>query len=158
MENDTPDQETRRSAAEYVEAIMRSEHARRTATAPPPQRRRSSRGPLLPLLPILIGLTAWNVSTFARPQAAFSPEEERSAARFQVYLTAVALDEHREETGALPASLNEIGLGDDGVQYRLAGPGYVLTAATQAGAVSYRAGEDLQPFANEWDDFSALAP
>lgn len=158
MQNDTPERDSRRSAAEYVEAIMRSEHARRTAVEPPAPSRRSSRGPLLTLIPILLGLTAWNVSTYARNQQPFTAEQEQSAARFHVYLTAVAVDEHRNETGTLPVNLTEIGLGDDGIEYSLAGQGYILTAATAAGPVSYRAGEDLQPFADEWNNFRALAP
>jgi hypothetical protein len=159
MQNEAPDHDhdKRRAAAEYVEAIMRSEHARKTA-AEPPGRRRANRGPLLSLLPVLIGLTAWNIATYAGDQTVFSAEEERASARFHVYLTAVAIDDHRAETGSLPASLNEIGLGDDGVRYSLAGQGYILTAATEAGPVSYRAGEDLQPFADELDNFHALAP
>jgi hypothetical protein len=160
MHANNANEDNQRSAAEYVEAIMRNDRERAMATsaAPPAPRRRLSQGSMLSLLPILVGLSAWNLAAIARPRAVFTADEERSAARFYVYLTANAVDAHEARTGSLPASLAEIGLGDDGVDYSIAGRTYVLSASTRAGPVSYRAGDDLQPFANEWDRFRATPP
>ena len=143
--------------AGFVEEIMQrdSEEANRK----PPERPRRSWGPLLVvLIPVLVGLTAWNSFSMTRTTVAFSPPIETDAARFTIYLIAQAVEEYRDSAGALPPSLEYLDLDEEGIEYARLDDSYTLTASVGDNRIVYRAGEDLQEFWVAYETFSRERP
>ena len=71
---------------------------------------------------------------------------------FTVYLTVAGLEEYRERTGALPATLTEAGLDDPALSYHIEPSGYRIEALSSQGALVFHEGDDLEPLvASYWD-------
>lgn len=143
---------------QFVETIMWREQQKRAAAAAvaaaaarAPQRRHGAM--LLALLPMLVGLVAWNVALMMRESEVFTADEENAAIRLMVYLTAVSIEDYRQTNGHLPEKLELLGLDDDGIDYHIADGGYTLRAEGPAGTVTYGAGQDLDRLAKAWDVF-----
>jgi len=142
----------------FVEAIMQREQEKRAAAAASartdaraPQSRRGMM--LVALLPMLVGLVAWNVALTLREPVVFTPDEESAAIRLKVVLTAVSIEDFRRTNGRLPDGLETLGLSDDGIDYHIVEGRYTLRAESPAGTVTYRDGQDLDRLAGAWDVF-----
>lgn len=156
MRNDMQ-QTSETERASFVEEIMQREFEE--ANRKPPERPRRSRGPLLVvLIPVLVGLTAWNIFSMARTTRAFSPPIETEAARFTIYLIAQAVEEYRDSAGTLPPSLGYLDLDEEGIEYARLDDSYTLTATIGDDRIVYRAGEDLQQFWVAYETFSRERP
>lgn len=141
----------------FVEEIMQRDFEE--ATRKPPERPRRSWGPLLVvMIPVLVGLTAWNVFSMTRTTGAFSPPIETEAARFTIYLIAQAVEEYRDAAGALPPSLEYLDLDEEDIEYARLDDSYTLTASVGDNRIVYRAGEDLQQFWIAYETFSRARP
>lgn len=114
-----------------------------------PAKRRSgitSRRVLAVCLVVLAALTTWNVINFSRVPKVVSQVFEEESARFHIYLVAQAIDDYRDSTRMLPASLDAIGADEDEISYEPMDSTYVLTAAVGPTRLTYRAGEDLSRY------------
>ncbi len=101
---------------------------------------------------VTLAVLAW--ATFSDPALRHQVSLENSL-RGTIYTTALALDAERAATGSYPATLEEIGMDEEGVTYQPDANGYRLTASDEGLEVEYRSGEDLQPFRAA---FNALLP
>ncbi len=126
-----------------------TEHAkeRQEAIAAPDQapRARSPTPLLLALAVMFLGILAWNVWFFTMAGEP-RPEFEAVALQATVYLAIQAIEGEVEETGTLPASLEEVGADEEGLVYTLSGDGYTLSATGEHGSVEYRSGDPETPF------------
>ena len=138
----------------YVDAIMDREAE--LAQRRPPTAGKPSRLPILiGLVVVLTPLLVWNAYRLIATPEPFTSGEEEAAALVSIYLTAHELQLHKDSSGVFPATLTELALDDDHLQYMEAGDGYVLTATWDDGEVTFRSGEDLTRFADALDVFVA---
>jgi len=136
----------------YVDAIMDRE--------PELAQRKPAETPKRSRLPILIGLVVffvpllgWNVYRMIAAPDPFTSAEQEAAASLSIYLTVHELQLHKDSTGTFPATLAELALDDENLQYIRSGDGYSLTATWNGGVVAFRSGDDLTPFAEALDVF-----
>lgn len=114
------------------------------------RRRRGRLWYFLVALPLLIGLTAWNVARGARRPAAFSAAERESGVRFRMYLAVQAVEAYRDSLGRWPADLAAVGFGDAGLVYEARDRDYEINDTSGSVPLSYRRGDPLQPFAGAY--------
>jgi len=136
--------------AQYVTEIMERD-AEEAARPAPRVKRRSWVPALAVLLPVFILLTAWNVFRMSRDPEVFPAGLEHDAARFVIYLVAQEIESYMDSATALPASLEEIGLEEDDVEYVRSGSTYTLATYVGSTQITYRSGEDLDPLWNAFD-------
>jgi hypothetical protein len=99
-----------------------------------------------------LGILAW--ATFSDPLLHHQVSVENSL-RGTIYTAALAVDAERAATGSYPATLEDIGMDEEGLSYQSDSNGYRLTATDEGVEVVYRSGEDLQPYRAA---FNALLP
>lgn len=148
----TPRFSQRELAAQYVGDILRqkAEEAAQARAAPPP-RPRGARA-LMVLVPILLGLTGWNLGRLMREPAVFSPEEAEAGLRFRMYLAAEAVRAYRDSARALPATLEDLGLDEDeGLVYAPIEDTFIITGVDGPVRLTYRGDQDPAPFAAAYD-------
>lgn len=107
-----------------------------------PSPRSGRRGFLLFASVILLGVIGFDVYYYAfsgKP----SPEFEAVALQASLYLAQQAVETTLEETGSLPASLEEAGADEDGLSYSKSAAGYTITARGDDHEFSYQRGGDL---------------
>ena len=102
---------------------------------------------LLLLTPALVLLTIGNVLLAQRVPDLFSVEDEEARARLHIYLAASALAAYEVEHGAIPASLQEVGLDLPELTYEVEGTGYRLIARAGLRQIFFIQGDDLTAFA-----------
>ena len=132
-------------ARQLVAAIL--EEKRESAAQPTKEyRRRRSRLPILVLLTVvLIGVTGWNVIRALSDGETFTEAEVMTEAFFSVLLAIGNIEEHFDETGELPQSLESINADTEGLFYRADGNTYELRFAAGEETISYRRGDDVAP-------------
>lgn len=131
-----------------VEAKKQAEAAVREAVS---RRRRRSRGwYFLFALPLLVGLTVWNLTRGARPPQVFSAEEREAAVRFRIYLAAQAVEAYRDSVGRWPPSLAAVGFGDAGFVYQARVRDYEISDTSSSVPLTYRRGDMVAPFAGAY--------
>jgi hypothetical protein len=117
--------------------------------------RRQRRGRLwyfLFALPLLIGLTAWNVARSARAPAVFTADERESAVRLRMYLAAQAVEAYRDSLGRWPVNLAAVGFADVGFVYEAGGGVFEISDTSASVPLTYRRGDALAPFADALQD------
>lgn len=142
-------------AAQYVGDILRqkTEEAAQARAAPPPPRRGARA--LMVLVPILLGLTGWNLGPRMREPKVFSPEEAEAGLRFRMYLAAEAVRAYRDSAKVLPATLADLGLDEDeGLVYAPSGDTFIITGVDGSVRLTYRGDQDPAPFAAAYDVFA----
>lgn len=135
-------------AQAYVEEILEADAADRARQPVPRKRRVRGRIALLVTLPILVGLTAFNVAmsrpTPTVPRPAHVAEQE---ARTAVYLAMQQVEAYRLAHGLqAPPSLAEVGADQPGLTYVAEGRSYSLTAHVDGAEAVFRSGDDPTPF------------
>jgi hypothetical protein len=141
------------TAAQLVADIIhrKVDEARRTQEAAQQavvrRRQRSRAWYFLFALPLLIGLTTWNLVRATRRPAVFSPSERESAVRFQMYLAAQALQAYHDSTGRWPADLRAIGMEDAHFVYERRDGDFTITDTTSTVPLVFRHGDPLAPYA-----------
>ncbi len=98
------------------------------------------------LLPIFLGLAAWNVTVGSKPPTVFTQEEIDAGVRFKIFLAVQALKAYRDSTGQWPASLAYVGFAEEGLNYQQQDTSYVITAMSGDVPYTYRSGDDLTFF------------
>ncbi len=152
-------------AAAIVADIMQQKveevkHAKQEAHRP---RQRSRAWVLLVGLPLLVGLTIWNLVRAGERPLVFTATQVDAGVRFKIYLAVQAVESYRRSSGRLPPDLGAVGMDGDGLTYTPADSTYTIAAGPSAGDGSpadaplyeYRRGDDLKPFA---DGYAELAP
>ncbi len=129
---------------ELVSAASEHVRDRREASAEfvYPSPRSGRRGFLLLASAIFLGVIGWDVYYYAfagRPSSEF----EAVALQASLYLAQQAVETTLEETGSLPASLEEAGADEEGLSYSRSAAGYTITAKGDDHEYSYQRGGDL---------------
>lgn len=110
-----------------------------------------SRVPLmLGLLPVLIGLTAWNVVHAGPPRTTISPAERLASLRFQIYIAAEAIEAYHSAHGAFPRNLTDVGADWQGLHYVPAETTWTIVGRVDSLAVTYQHGESLVPYSSAY--------
>ena len=102
------------------------------------------------LLPLLLGLTIWNLSRRGEVPEVFTPEELDASVRVRIFLAAQAVQAYRDSLGRWPASLAAVGMGDGGLVYQRTDSIFTVTDTSGGVPLVYHAGESLAPFANAY--------
>ena len=129
----------------YVSEIMELD-AKAAEPTGPIKKKRSWIPVLVVLLPVLVGLTAWNVMRMTGDTEVFSPSLEEASAKFTIYLIAQAVEEYRDSTSVLPDNLEMIEMDEENVIYVPLGSTYTLTASVGNTQLVFQQGEDLAWF------------
>jgi hypothetical protein len=133
-----------------VEAAKQKQAAR---VAVATKRRRRARGwYFLVALPLLLGLTAWNLVRAAHPPEVFSADERESGVRLRMYLAAQAVEAYRDSLGRWPAQLDAVGFGDAGFVYRAGGSSFEISDTSALVPLTYHRGDMLAPFADAYQE------
>lgn len=115
------------------------------------RRRRHSRyWYFLGLLPVLLGLTVWNLSRAGEPPTVFTPEEVDAGIRFRIFLAAQAVQAYRDSAGHWPADLGAVGMADQGLTYRLVDSTYAISDTSHAVPLEYHGGDNVALFADAY--------
>ena len=133
-----------------VEAKRRAEEAARMAVVR--RRRRGRAWYFLFALPLLLGLTVWNLARATHPPALYSASELESGVRFRMYLAAQAVEAYRDSLGRWPASLAVVGFGDAGFAYTTTARSYEIIDTSSAVPLSFRYGDMVEPFAGAYTE------
>lgn len=142
----------RNLAAQYVGEILKQKADEAAKQRTPPPRQRAAGRSLTVLVPVLLGLTGWNVGRMVHEPTVFSPQETETALRFRVYLAAEAVLAYRDSAGTLPMDIKDIGLDkDEGLVYAPLDTTYIITGVAGEIRVTYRGDQDLAPFAAAYD-------
>lgn len=116
--------------------------------------RRRRRGKLwyfLFALPLLVGLTLWNIVRTANPPEVFTADERESGLRFRMYLAAQAVEAYRDSVGRWPPDLKTVGFGEAGFSYRTGERGFEIgDTASSSMPLTYQRGDPLSPFAGAY--------
>jgi hypothetical protein len=141
-----------KAAADLVKNIIQQkvdEAKQAKVDAERARKRSKNRVPLmLGLLPVLIGLTAWNVvSNAGPPRSTLSTGERLSSLKFQIYIAAEAIEGYRTAHGTFPRNLTEVGADWQGLHYVPAETTWSIVGRVDSVAVTYQHGESLVPFA-----------
>ena len=139
-----PPPEGKRDWNELVKEASLHVEERREASAEfiYPSPRSGRRGFLTLASVILLGVIGFDVYYYAfsgRP----SPEFEAVALQASLFMAQQAVETSLEETGSLPASLEEAGADEEGLSYSPSAAGYTLTARGADHEFSYQRGGDL---------------
>lgn len=129
-----------------VETARRQQEA---AVAAVQRRRRRGRGwYFFVALPLLVGLTAWNLARSTRAPVVFTAAERESGVRVRMYLAAQAVEAYRDSLGRWPASLSAVGFGDAGFVYQAGGRVFEISDTSASVPLVYRRGDAVEPFAD----------
>jgi hypothetical protein len=117
----------------------------------PPARRRPGRRALGVLFVVLLALAGWNVWDVTREPEVFTPAEEETGLRAEIYLAVEQIEAFRRQNGSLPVDLARLGLDTPELSYVRDANRYRLVAATNRVQVAYETGQDLGPFRGAFD-------
>ena len=137
-------------AAQFVADIVkqRVEDARERKREVVRDRERHQRRPwLLVLIPLFFVLFGWNMLAAGSTPAVFSRAEREASLRFRIYLAAQGVKAFRDSAGYLPPDLPTIGIFEDRIAYVPDGTLYAIVGSEGGLQLTYRSGEDLQPYA-----------
>lgn len=139
-------------AAQYVGEILKQKAEEAAKVRAAPRRQRAAGRSLTVLVPVLLGLTGWNVGRMVREPAVFTSGETEAALRFRIYLAAEAVRTFKDSAGTLPADIKDIGLDrDEGLVYAPLDTTYIITGVADEVRLTYRGDQDLGPFAAAYD-------
>lgn len=147
-------------AAQLVADILhqRVETARRqqaaAAAAIAGRRRRGRLWYFLFALPLLVGLTVWNLARAAQPPAVFTAAERESTVRLRLYLAVQAVERYADSVRRWPADLAVVGFGDAGFVYQAGAGSYEISDTTASIPLTYRRGDPLSPFADAFAELT----
>lgn len=133
-----------------VEAVQEQQAA--VVAAATQRRRRGRAWYFLVALPLLIGLSAWNLVRATSTPEVFSVEERESAVRFRMYLAAQAVEAYRDSLRRWPADLGAVGFADAGFVYQAGERDFEISDTSASVPLTYRRGDPLRPFAGAYHE------
>jgi len=140
-------------AADLVKDIIKQkvEDVKQAKAAAAAARKPKSRLPVLfALLPLLAGLTAWNLVRAERPPTVIAPADRVASLKFKIYLAAEAIEAYRANHGVIPATLNQVGADMRGLTYAPADTTWTIVGREDSVSITYRHGEPLAPFSSAY--------
>lgn len=105
---------------------------------------------MLGLLPVLVGLTAWNVVTSGPPHSTISTADRLASLRFQIYIAAEAIESYHSVHGVFPSNLTAVGADWQGLHYVPADTTWSIVGRVDTVAVTYQHGQPLAPFSSAY--------
>jgi len=141
------------AAADLVKNIIKQkvDDAKQAKVEAQHARTRKSRTPLiLSLLPVLVGLTAWNVVHAGPPRSTITATDRIASLKFQIYIAAEAIEAYHSAHGAFPRNLMEIGADWQGLHYVPAETTWSIVGRVDTLAVTYQRGQSLVPFSSAY--------
>ena len=114
------------------------------------KKRRSKLWYSLGLLPVLLGLTIWNLTRSSHPPVVFTPEEVEAGIRFKIFLAAQGVEAYRDSVGTWPRNLAAVGMADEGLVYRLVDTSYTVADTSGGVPLVYHGGESLALFSDAY--------
>jgi hypothetical protein len=143
-----PPRASRALAAGLVADIMkqRGDAAKALKAEAAKPKRKKSVVYVTALLPLVLGLTLWNIMRSGAVPEVFSPRERAASIRFQIYLVQQSIEKYRDSLRVLPRSLAEIGLDGEGVTYVLSDTSYDLIGRADSLTITYHHGDALAPY------------
>lgn len=114
------------------------------------KKRRSKMWYFLGLLPVLLGLTIWNLAKSGEQPVVFTPEELDAGIRFKIYLAAQAVQAYRDSVGRWPRTLAPVGMADQGLVYEVVDSSYTISDTSGGVPLVYHGGENISLFANAY--------
>jgi hypothetical protein len=146
--------EQRRAAADLVKNIIQQkvdDAKQAKVDADKALKKAKSRLPLLlALLPLLLGLTAWNVLSAGPPRSTLSTADQVASARFRIYIAAEAIEAYRGSHGTYPANLTQVGADWEGLHYVAADTTWSIVTRIDTTSITYRHGDPLAPYASAY--------
>lgn len=143
-----------KAAADLVKSIVQQkvDDAKQVrAEAERARKKSKSKVPfLLGLMPVLLGLTAWNVFTAGPPRSTLSAADQAASTKFRIYIAAEAIEAYRGAHGVYPANLTQVGVDWQGLHYAVADTTWSIVARIDTGTVTYRHGDPLTPFSTAY--------
>jgi len=140
-------------AADLVKDIIKQkvDDVKQARAAAAAAKKRKTRLPLLlGLLPVLIGLTAWNVLRSERRPVVISPEDRVASLKFKIYLAAEAIEAYRANHGAIPANLKQVGADMPGLTFVPADTTWSIVGRVDSVSITYRHGQPLGPYSSAY--------
>ena len=140
-------------AADLVKDIIKQkvEDVKQAKAAAAAATKRKSRVPvLLALLPLLIGLTAWNVFRVGRRPMVIPPQDRVASLKFKIYIAAEAVEAYRANHGVIPADLKQVGADMQGLTYVPADTTWSIVGRVDSVSITYRHGEPLGPYSSAY--------
>ena len=151
-------EESSDEAAGYVDETLEKD-AQAAAEPPKPFRPKRSRLPiLLTLLPILIGLTAFNINHALDDSDPFTPAEKERFGYFVMMLAHEEIEAYRDSIGEYPPNLEMIGAEDDVLTYELVGNSYMLRFWVDGMGGSYRGDQSFDQIEVRYDSIAGTSP
>lgn len=139
------------AAADLVKDIIKQkvdDVKQAKADAEKARRKQRSRVPLmLGLLPVLLGLTAWNVFRAGHPPEILSHGERIASLKFKIYIAAEAIEAYRATHGAIPPNLTVVGAEWNGLRYVPGDTTWSIVGAVDSETLTYHHGEPLTSYA-----------
>jgi hypothetical protein len=145
------------TAAQYIEAIVQRDADLAAQPSTPYRVRRAVAPWLAVLIPILVGLTTFNVYSATRSRNVFDAAEQEAAVYFTMMIARADVEAYHDSTGTYPASLALLGLGELGIVYARSGDGYELRAPVGDSLVTYRPGQDRSTIETAFESLAELS-
>ena len=142
------------AAADLVKSIVQQkvdDAKQARADAEKARKKQKSRIPLLlGLLPVLLGLTAWNVLNAGPTQSTMSAADQLASLKFRIYIAAEAIEAYHAAHGVFPANLTQVGADWDGLHYVPAETTWTIVSRLDTTTITYRHGDSLTPLATAY--------
>ena len=146
--------EQRQAAADLVKNIIQQkvDDAKQAKVDADKERKKAkSRMPLLlALLPLLLGLTAWNVLSAGPPRSTLSYADQVASAKFRIYIAEEAIEAYRVAHGAYPANLTQVGADWEGLHYAATESTWSIVTRVDSITITYRRGDPLAPYSTAY--------
>lgn len=141
---DVLDRESRDSARELIDQIQERSREIESTTFAPPRRSRWT--------VVLLGLAivssgaflVWDLTQRPPPPVPFDEAGLEAGLEFAVFVTASGIEEYRDRTGSLPATLEQAGLDHPLVEYSRDGGRYRLVGTSGPSRIEFTEGDDLE--------------
>jgi hypothetical protein len=130
-----------RRIASAVEALAREDAERAAADRVVAVRRGTRQQVALAVsLVVLAAAAAWGANKWRHPVASIPHEVVAEGQRFELGLAARAIEAYRQQTGALPKTLEEVYPDSGHIRYRASGDAYTVEADGPRGLITLDAG------------------
>jgi len=140
-------------AADLVKDIIKQkvEDVKQARAAAVAAKKRRNRLPLLlGLLPLLIGLTLWNVLRAGHQPVVISPADRVASLKFKIYIAAEAIEAYRTTHGVIPANLKQVGADMQGLTYVPGDTTWSIVGRVDSTSITYRHGQPLGAFSSAY--------
>jgi hypothetical protein len=140
---DVLEKQSQESAKELIEQIQERTREIEATSFTTPERRRWTMAALAISLISSGAFLAWDVTRRGETPVPFDQAGLHAGLEFAVFVTASGIEDYRERTGSLPASLEQAGLDHPLVEYVAEGGRYRLVGMSGENRIEFEEGGDL---------------